>query len=119
MKKEFMTAGVACAAALALFAASDRIDIFNNAGQFISIMVDDIQEITLGEKTADQDGYTTVNVSTTNGTKTREIATFGDIIYTPVDWDKAHEIALADAPNARVVLYDCRNNTELLRRGSD
>ena len=112
MKKEFMTAGVACAAALALFAASDRIDIFNNAGQFISIMVDDIQEITLGEKTADQDGYTTVNVSTTNGTKTREIATFGDIIYTPVDWDKAHEIALADAPNARVVLYDCRNNTD-------
>lgn len=47
MKKKFMTAGAACAAALALFAASDRIDIFNNAGQFISIMVDDIQEITL------------------------------------------------------------------------
>lgn len=112
MKKKLMTAGAACAAALALFAASDRIDIFNNAGQFISIMVDDIQNITLGDKTADQDGYTTVNVSTTYGTKTREIATFGDILYTPVDWDKANEIQLADAPNARVVLYDWRNNTD-------
>lgn len=106
-----MTAGAACAATLAIFAASDRIDIFDKAGQFVSIMVDDIENITVG-KAAGQEGYTTVNVSTTYGDKSREIATMGDVKYTPVDYDKANEISVSHAPNAKVVLYDWRNNTD-------
>lgn len=106
-----MTAGAACAATLAIFAASDRIDIFDKAGQFVSIMVDDIENITVG-KAAGQEGYSTVNVSTTYGDKSREISTMGDVKYTPVDYDKANEISVSHAPNAKVVLYDWRNNTD-------
>lgn len=111
MKKQLMTAGAACAATLAIFAASDRIDIFDKAGGFVSVMVGDIQEITVG-KAAGQDGYNIVNVATTYGVKSREIADMGNVEYTPVDYDKANEIIITNAPNAKVVLYDWRNNTD-------
>ena len=111
MKKELMTIGAACAATLAIFAASDRIDIFDKTGNFVSLMVDDVQEVTVG-KAAGEDGYSSVNVITASGTKTRAIADMGDLKYTPVDYDKANEITMSHAPNAKVVLLDWRNNTD-------
>lgn len=111
MKKQLITVGAVCAATFAIFAASDRLDIFDKAGQFVSIMVDDIENITVG-KAAGQDGYSTVNVATSYGLKSREIATLGDVKFTPVDYDKANEIVITNAPNAKVVLYDWRNNTD-------
>ena len=111
MKKQLITLCAATAATFAIFAASDRIDIFDKAGNFVSLMVDDIQSINVsgGSK---EDGYSIVNAITANGVRSRKIADAGDIIYMPVDYNKAHEIALKDAPNAHVVLYDCRNNTD-------
>ncbi|MDE6126311.1 MAG: hypothetical protein K2G30_05075 [Muribaculaceae bacterium] len=111
MKKQLMTAGAACAATLAIFAASDRIDIFDTTGSFVSVMVNDIEEITVG-KADGADGYATVNVATAAGTKSRAISTLGDVRYTPVDYEKANEITMKHAPNAKVVLYDWRNNTD-------
>ncbi len=112
MKKQLTTISAACAATLAIFAASDLIDIFDKAGSFVSVMVDDIEEITVGKDAPGQDGYSTVNVQTATGLRTRMISEISDIKYTPVDYDKANEIVMADAPNARVVLYDWRNNTD-------
>lgn len=106
-----MTAGAVCAATLAVFAASDRIDIFDSKGNFVSVLVSDIEEIKVG-KDAGADGYSTVEIITAAGTKSRAISTIGDMLYTPVDYAKAHEIQMAHAPNAKVVLYDWRNNTD-------
>lgn len=111
MKKQLMTIGVLCAATVAIYAASDRLDIFDKAGNFVSVMVNDIKSITLGEGN-DTDGFTTVNVSTTYGDKDCEISSVDKIAYTPVDESIPNEIATSDAPNARVVLYDWRNNTD-------
>lgn len=69
MKKQLMTIGALCAATVAIYAASDRLDIFDKAGNFVSVMVNDIKSITLGEGN-DADGFTTVNVSTTTATRT-------------------------------------------------
>lgn len=52
MKKQILTFGAVCAAAMAVYAASDRIDVFNKAGEMISIMVNNIQEITVGKSAA-------------------------------------------------------------------
>lgn len=68
MKKQLMTIGALCAATVAIYAARDRLDIFDKAGNFVSVMVNDIKSITLGEGN-DADGFTTVNVSTTYGDK--------------------------------------------------
>lgn len=106
-----MTIGAACAVTLAIFAASDRLDIFDKEGKMISVMVNDIEEITVG-KTPGEDGFSSVNVITAAGTKTRAIADMNDIQYTPVDYDKANEISISNAPNAKVVLLDWRNNTD-------
>ena len=111
MKKQLMTIGALCAATVAIYAASDRLDIFDKAGNFVSVMVNDIKSITLGEGN-DADGFTTVNVSTTYGDKNCEISSVDKIAYTPVDASIPNEIAISDAPNARVVLYDWRNNTD-------
>lgn len=112
MKKQLMTIGALCAATMAIYAASDRLDIFDKAGNFVSVMVNDIKSITLGEGN-DADGFTTVNVSTTYGDKNCEISSVDKIAYTPVDASIPNEIAISDAPNARVVLYDWRNNTTI------
>lgn len=111
MKKQLMTIGALCAATMAIYAVSDRLDIFDKAGNFVSVMVNDIKSITLGEGN-DADGFTTVNVSTTYGDKNCEISSVDKIAYTPVDASIPNEIAISDAPNARVVLYDWRNNTD-------
>ncbi len=114
MKKQALAIGAACAATFAIFAASDRIDVYDAAGKFISIMVDDIQEITLGKSEGKDAGYTTLNITTTSGTKVKAIAELSDTRYTPVDLTKPHEIAKQDAPNAQIVLLDCRNNTDVI-----
>lgn len=114
MKKQALAIGAACAATFAIFAASDRIDVYDAAGKFISIMVDDIQEITLGKSEGKDAGYTTLNITTTSGTKVKAIAELSDTRYTPVDLSKPHEIAIQHAPNAKVVLLDCRNNTDVI-----
>lgn len=57
MKKQLMTIGALCAATVAIYAASDRLDIFDKAGNFVSVMVNDIKSITLGEGN-DADGFT-------------------------------------------------------------
>lgn len=111
MKKQLMTIGALCAATIAIYAASDRLDIFDKAGNFVSVMVDDIKSITLGEGN-DADGFTTVNVSTTYGDKSCEISSVDKIAYTPVDESIPNEIATSDAPNARVVILDWRNNSD-------
>lgn len=112
MKKHILTIGAACAAALAIYGASDRIDIFNKAGEFISIMVNNIQEITVG-KSDSGNGFSTVNVVTPSGTRTRDIEDIDDIQYSPVIPDKAHEITITNAENAKIRLLDWRNNTDV------
>ena len=111
MKKGIVALGVAAAATCALFAASDRIDIFDKDGKFVSIMADDIQEITVG-KNPTGEGYSTINVLTPTGMRTRAIAGMGDINYVKVDYKKAHQIDTVHSAHSSICLLDCRNNTD-------
>ncbi len=112
MKKQILTFGAVCAAAMAVYAASDRIDVFNKAGEMISIMVNNIQEITVG-KSAAGNGFSTVNVVTPALTIQRDIEDIADIQYSPVIPSKAHDIIITNAENAKIRLLDWRNNTDV------
>ena len=113
MKKyQILAATMACAATFAIFAASDRMDVYNRAGQFSSHMVEDIKHLKLG-KAAGEEGYSTLIVTTPTGTTEHKIDDLSEIQYTALDENLAHEITTVDAPNAKVRLLDWRNNTDV------
>ncbi len=114
MKKQLLTLGVALTASFAAFAqsASDRLDIYDKDGKFISVMKSEVQEITVG-KADSGDGYSSVSVLTPDGIKTRDIDNISEIRYSPVIPNLAHQIDTVNAPNSKVVLLDWRNNTDV------
>ncbi|MDE5608130.1 MAG: hypothetical protein K2I64_04260 [Muribaculaceae bacterium] len=114
MKKQLLTLGVLMAASFAAFAqsASDRLDIYGKDGKFVSVMKDDVQEITVG-KADSGDGYTSVSVTTPAGVQTRDIDNITEIKYSPIIKSLAHQLDTIHAPNSEVVLLDWRNNTDV------
>lgn len=110
--KQYLTIGLAGAAILAAYGASDRLDVYDKAGKFVSIMVDDISEITVG-KSADGNGYSTFNVVTPAGTNTLNISDAAEIIYSPVIPEKAHDIFIKSGEHTLICLLDWRNNTDI------
>ncbi len=103
---------MACAATFAMFAASDRMDIYDRAGKFISVMVDDIKEINAGQAEG-KDGYSTVRITTAQGTTEHTIKDIAQIEYSRVKKNKAHDIFISSDPHAKVRLLDWRNNTDI------
>ncbi|MBD5193554.1 MAG: hypothetical protein HDS91_03420 [Bacteroidales bacterium] len=112
MKKVIVAMGAVAAATCALYAASDRLDIYNKQGKFTSIMVDHIEEITIG-KDASGNGYSTVSAVTANGTRTKEISEISDIKYVPVNYKEALQIDTLNSAHSQIALLDFRNNTDI------
>ncbi len=104
--------GAACAASYAVYAASDRIDVYDKEGKFVSIMVDDIREINVG-KSADGQGYSTIKITTPQGVVTQNISDVAELKYSPVILYKAHDIFISNDEHSKVRLLDWRNNTDI------
>ena len=112
MKKTVLALGAACVATFGIYAASDRIDVYNRAGSFTSIMVDRIQEISFG-KDAAQDGFSTLKVTTPTGEISHDISDVAELKYSPVIPNLAHEILFHGDEHSKVRLLDWRNNTDV------
>lgn len=109
MKKLSLFVAVMSMASVSLYSASDRMDIFTPDGSFVSVMTDDIERIAVvGDRS---EGYHSVEVTLANGEViTGKIADMKELLYRRADNTTVFEIAREDAPNARVVMLDCRNN---------
>ena len=112
-KKTILSAAALAAVSLSLYSASDRLDIFLTDGTFVSVMADDVDEISVEGNEAD--GYDKVNVAMKNGkTISGSIAGMQNVMYRRANRTTLFEITRVEAPNARVTLLDCRNNEGIM-----
>lgn len=109
MKKLLLSAAALATAAMSLYAASDRLDIYKPDGSFVSVMVDDIKKVTVGDKQGDAYQKVVVELND-NQTIEGVIAEINGVYYRLADNTTLFEIGLYDAPNAVVNLLDSRNN---------
>ncbi|MCM1110772.1 MAG: hypothetical protein NC336_06160 [Clostridium sp.] len=116
MKKILISAlgFAAVASALSLSAANDRIDFYDKDGNFVSVMTDDIESMSVSRdpSMSAEDGYSILNIVTSYGEKSCVIADLKNIIYTQLDEFVPFEIKLNQAPNSEWVLWNAHNNLE-------
>ena len=118
-KRNLMTGGAAIALAVSsAFAASNytRIDFMDNAGSFVSVLLNDLRSITYGGGDTDS-GFTTLTVTgddTYGEPRTLDISQYPSMRITPVQADSAYAINIENAENYRVNLLDRYNNSSLI-----
>lgn len=110
MKKHFFTISVGLLTAATLYAASARLDFFNKAGEFFSVLEEDLVKLTWLQDDEASDVFTKVKVETKTGEQTLELAQIDKIAYAPATGKEPFAIDITDDGHCTVTFLDCLNN---------
>lgn len=101
-----------------VYAASDRLDFFRHDGTFVSVLVNEINEISY-LPASDNNGYDKINISRLDGqNKEFDLTGFSHINYATPTLEFL-EITRVGDEHSRVVMLDCINNDGIMDSSKD
>ncbi len=113
MKKIILSILSIALLSVCVYAASDRLDLFSQDQSFVSVMVDEISEISyLPDESGD--GYNRLNVQRKDGKNIQfDLTQLSHIYYSTPTMDFL-EITRTGDENSRIVMLDCINNDGIM-----
>lgn len=116
MKKHIISLSALLLAATTLYAASARLDFFDKAGTFFSVIEDDL--ISLSYILTDEDnpdsGFSSIKIETTSGERTVDMDEYGKIVYSPATGLEPFAIEVETDGHCTVTMLDCLNNDGII-----
>lgn len=112
MKKQVLLISVAALSAITLYAASARLDFFNKAGEFFSILESDLLKISYlrADENDPESGFDRMKIETVDGERIVDMAEYSKIGYAPATGTEPFAIDVRDDGHCTVTMLDCVNN---------
>lgn len=112
MKKNIIATATVILAAASLYAASARLDFFDKAGNFFSVLEDDLARLVYLQSENDASGeFSTIRIETKDGEqRTIEMADCNKIAYSPATGLEPFAIEIVTDEHCTVTMLDCVNN---------
>ncbi len=116
MKKQILLMSIAALSAITLYAASARIDFFNKAGEFFSILESDLLKISYlpVDENYPESGFDRMKIETVDGERIVNMAEYPQSAYAPATGAEPFAIDVRDDGHCTVTMLDCVNNDGII-----
>lgn len=112
MKKQLFLISAAALTAASLYAASARLDFFNKAGEFFSVLESDLVKLIYvqADENDPESGFDKLKIETAAGERVVDLSDCAQIKYSPATGEEPFAIEVRDDGHCTVTLLDCMNN---------
>jgi len=116
MKKQILSISAVALTAATLWAASARLDFFNKAGEFFSILESDLVSIAYiqADENNPESGFDKVKITTADGERLLNMADYSKIVYSPATGLEPFAIEVRNDAHSTVTMLDCVNNDGII-----